>query len=125
MSRSKKPRVVSFRVSEEEWLAIERAATKIGDTPHEWGRMAALEKLRMQDGLTPNERILFEQFVRTHYLVANGFQLLADDKLSTEEWKKLRLFVKEKADVIADRALADLRSRIGSEGRSTGPPRVG
>ena len=120
MSRSKKPRVISFRVSEKVWLEIERAAVKVGDTPHEWGRVAVIEKLRMQDGLTANELILFEQLTRTHYLVANCFQLLADDKLSSEEWKKLRLFAKEKVDVIADRALANLRSRISPGGGSTG-----
>jgi hypothetical protein len=117
MSRSKKPRVVSFRVSEEEWLAIEKAASKIGDTPHEWGRMASLEKLRMQDGLNSNERILFAQVARTQYLVGIGFQMLADDKLTTEEWKKLRTFAKEEIDVITNRALADYQSRTKSEAR--------
>lgn len=49
---------------------------------------------------------------RIRYLVANGFQLLADDKLTTEEWKKLRIFSKEKIEIIAERALSDFRLRM-------------
>ncbi|MDQ3665790.1 MAG: hypothetical protein M3410_04160 [Acidobacteriota bacterium] len=119
------PHTISYRLTDEDYLKLEQEVNKTNVTPHDWCREAALEKLNQGNGLSKSERILFEQFVRTHYLVANGFQLLADDKLSTEEWKKLRLFVKEKVHVIADRALADRRSRAGSEGRSTAPPRVG
>ena len=50
--------------------------------------------------MTKKERIFFEQSVGIRYLVANGFQLLADDRLTTEEWKKLRMFSKEKIDII-------------------------
>jgi hypothetical protein len=108
------PHTISYRMTDEDYLKLEREVSKTNLTPHDWCRAAALEKLNPGNGLSKGERILFEQFVRTHYLVANGFQLLADDKLSSEEWKKRRLFVKEKIDAIAGRALADLRSETDS-----------
>jgi len=119
MARSKKPRVISFRVSEKEWLEICRAASKTDNTPHEWGRAAVIERLRTKEGMTVNELISFEQLTRIQYLVANGFQLLADEKLNGDEWHKLRLYAKEKIDVIAARALANLRSKVTSEIEST------
>ena len=65
--------------------------------------------------MTKNEQILFMQIVGIRYLIANGFQLVADGELTTEEWKKLRLFSKEKIDIIADRALEHLSERIQSK----------
>jgi hypothetical protein len=71
-----------------------------------------LDNLNRGFGLTKKEHIFFQQAAAIRYLVANGFQLLADDRLTTEEWKKLRLLSKEKIDVIADRALRALESKI-------------
>jgi len=41
---------------------------------------------------------------RIQYLVGIGFQMLADDRLSTEEWRKIRDFSKDSVDVITNRA---------------------
>ncbi len=119
------PHNISFRLTDEAWVRVEQEVAKSDLTPHDWCREAALEKLNQGNGLSRSQRILFEQFVCTHYLLANGFQLLADDKLSSEEWKKLRVFVKEKVEVIAGRALADLRLRTNSEGPANGTSRQG
>ncbi len=70
----------------------------------------------MPTGLTPTQRILFAQMSRAGFLVENGFQLLADDNLESEEWKQYRVYARANLDAIADRALADLRSRkLGNE----------
>jgi len=88
MKRPKMSKVISFRVTEEDWLKIERAAADSGETPNEWCRMTTLETLRMPEGLTPNQRILFSQIARTGFLLDSGFQLLAEDTL--EEVPRLR-----------------------------------
>ncbi|MGH9907984.1 MAG: hypothetical protein ACRD8U_20635 [Pyrinomonadaceae bacterium] len=106
MPKAKKLKTISYRISEDLWLKIEREAAKTGETPHEWGRSAAVEKLSNEHGLTRNERILFEQFARGQYLITQGFQLLAEDKLTTEEWKKFRAIANERTAEIADGALA-------------------
>jgi len=55
---------------------------------------------------------------RAGFLVENGFQLLADDNLESEEWKEYRVYARANLDTIADRALEDLRSRRVSNGRT-------
>ncbi len=110
--------VISFRATEEDWLDIERAAAESGETPNEWCRMTTLETARMPTGLTPNQRMLFAQMTRAGFLVENGFQLLADDNLESEEWKQYRVYARANLDTIADRALEDLRSRRVSNGRT-------
>jgi hypothetical protein len=106
MPKTKKLRTISYRISEEVWMKIEREAADTGETPHQWGRSAALEKLDREHGLSQSERFLFEQFARGQYLVTQGFQLLADDNLTSEEWKKFRTIANTRASEIADVALA-------------------
>ncbi len=113
MPKTKKLKTISYRISQELWMKIEREAAKTGETPHQWGRSAALEKLNDEHGLSRNERILFEQFARSQYLVTQGFQLLADDNLTNEEWKKFRAIANERTSEIADTALAMHAKRNG------------
>lgn len=110
------PHTISYRLTDEDYLKLEQEVNKTHLTPHDWCRLVVLDRLNQEYGLSKNERILFEQFARTQYLVANGFQLLADDNLTSEEWKKFRAFAKEKIDVISDRALAEFRSKTASNG---------
>jgi len=117
VKRSKMSRIISFRVTEEDWLEIERAAADSGETPNEWCRMTALETVRMPQGLTPNQWILFSQIARSRFLVENGFQLLADDTLESEHWKRYRAYARANLAVITDRALTDFRSTADDNGR--------
>jgi hypothetical protein len=111
MNRDKLIHIVTFRLADDHWLRLESAARGGRIKPNDWVRDLTIQTLSNEILLTPNERILFDQAVRTHYLIANAFQLLADDKLSPEEWKKLRLFAKDKIEMIAARALSDLSNR--------------
>jgi hypothetical protein len=111
------PHTIGFRLSDEAWFRITQEIVNTDLTPQDWCRLVVLDRLNQEYGLTKNERVLFEQFARTQYLVANGFQLLADDKLTPEEWKKFRAFAREKINLIADRALAEFRSQTESRGR--------
>jgi hypothetical protein len=113
MPKTKKLKTISYRISQELWMKIEREAATTGETPHQWGRSAALEKLNDEHGLSRNERILFEQFARAQYLVTQGFQLLADDNLTNEEWKKFRAIANERTSEIAEAALAMHAKRNG------------
>ena len=109
MQKEKLTQIVTFRLDFQHWVLLESAARDAGSTANDWVRDLTISTLDLGFGLTPNERLLFEQFVGTHYLLANGLQLLADDKLSSDECKKLRLVVKEKAEQIADLALQNRR----------------
>ena len=120
MQRPKMTRVISFRITEEDWLEIERAAADCGDKPHDWCRTIALETARMPFGLTPNRRVLFAQIARSGFLVENGFQLLASDTLESEHWKRYRAYAKANLDVITNQALTDfLSNRASNRSRYT------
>jgi hypothetical protein len=99
------PHTISFRLTDEVWIRVEQEVGETNVTAHEWCRLAALEKLTRDHGLSKSERILFEQFARAQYLVTQGFQLLADDNLTSEEWKKFRRTANERIGEIAEVAL--------------------
>src|SRR5687768_11058484 len=82
VKREKLTRAITFRVTEEKYLEIERLAAEAEETPTDWCREAALERVVRGHGLTPNERIIFEELSRVRYLVGHAFRLLADGKLT-------------------------------------------
>jgi len=114
------PHRIGFRLDDKSWLKLEIVIAGTGLSPHDWCRIATLQRLNEEYGLTRSERFLFEQIARTQYLVGLGFQMLADKKLSTEEWKKLRAFAREKIGVITDRTLAELETRTDVQGPGAG-----
>ena len=104
------PHTIGFRVTDETWFRIVQEVAETDLTPPDWCRMAVLDRLDHEYGFSKKEPLLFHQIVRTQYFVAFGFQMLADDTLTTAEWKKMRAYAKEKADYLAKLALADFRS---------------
>ena len=113
MAQPKKSQYISFRVTEEQLKTIESAATDAGAKARDWCREIVLEKVGQEWSMTKGERFLFEQFVRAQYLVTQGFQLLAENNLTAEEWKKFRAFATERTSEIADRALSIHAKRNG------------
>ena len=108
------PHTIGFRVTDETWFRIVQEVAETDLTPHDWCRMAVLDRLDREYGFSKKERLLLHQIVRTQYFVAFGFQMLADDTLTTAEWKKMRTYAREKADYLAKLALADFRSWMDS-----------
>jgi len=121
MMRPEKERTISYRVTEEEWSEIEKRAATVQESPHQWARSAMFEELRRNDELTRGDRFLFLHLVRAQYLITQGFQMLADDSLTSEEWKKLRVNAKHKVSELADSALASY-ARKGAERVSIAGP---
>ena len=105
------PHTISFRLTDEAWLGIQKQIAGNDLTAHEWCRKAALDRLNNSYGLTKAERLLLEHFVRAQYLVTQGFQLLADDNLTGDHWKKLRAIATERASELTDNALAERAQR--------------
>ena len=106
------PHTIGFRVTDETWFRIVQEVAETDLTPHDWCRMAVLDRLDREYGFSKKERLLFQEIVRTQFLVAVGFQMLADDTLTTAEWKKLRAYPKEKGDYLAKQTVADFQSRM-------------
>ena len=112
---------ISFRLTDEAWIRVEQEVAATELTPHDWCRLVVLEKLNREHGLSKNERILFDQIARIQYLLGLGLQLLAEDKLTSEEWKKVRTYAKANLEVISSRVLADVPDKNGYERRSMTP----
>ena len=108
------PHTISFRLTDEAWNGIQKEIAGRELTAHEWCRKAALERLNNNYALSKAERLLFEHFVRAQYLVTQGFQLLADDNLTGDQWKKLRAIATERASELTDNALAQ-RAKLSRE----------
>ena len=106
------PHTIGFRVTDETWLRIVQEVVGTDLTPHDWCRMIVLDRLDHEYGFSRKERLLFQQIVRTRFLIAYGFQLLADDTLTTDEWKKIRAYAKEKAAYLAKQTVEDFQSRM-------------
>lgn len=111
------PHTIGFRLSDEAWFRIGQEVVNTDLTPHDWCRLVVLDRLNQEYSFSKNERVLFHQVIRTQYLVAQGFQLLADDKLTTAMWTKLRTYAKEQIDFIDERVLTEFRSKMESNGR--------
>jgi len=107
-----RPHTISYRLSDEHYLKAIQEIDGTGLTIHEWCRRVVLDKLNQEYRLSKNEELLFKQFVRSHYLLANAIQLLAEDRLTPDEWKKLRTFATEKIDIIATRSLAQFSTLL-------------
>ena len=105
------PQIISYRLSDKDYLTIEQEVKWTTSTPNDWCREAALEKLNRGLALSKSQRILFDQIVRAQYLIGLGLQLLADNKLTSDEWKKVRTYARENLEPIGSKALEDLLSR--------------
>jgi hypothetical protein len=106
-SATKKSRNITFRLSNEQYDQVERAALAAGEDPNSWCRKVALIQLTEGFGLTKNERLSYEEIARTRYLVGHGFRLLFGSKQTGEAWKKITKDVDQHSEIIAD----DLLSR--------------
>ena len=105
---TKKTKLLAFRVTDEEYVQIERIALALGEDLNNWCRNIIVSEAREGSGLTKSQRLLYEEIARTRYLVGHGFRLLLNSKESTAEtWKKITKDIDEYSGIIAD----DLLSR--------------
>lgn len=103
---AKKTRSVAFRLTEEEYAQIERAALAAGEDPNGWCRKIALTDSRAGYGLTRDERLLYEEVARVRYLLGHGFRMLAQGGLGAEAWEKVTAQADQKGEQIADALLS-------------------
>jgi hypothetical protein len=107
MQRPKLTRVITFRVSEDEWFLIQQAAAQSGMTPNEWCRTMAVERLNLWCGLSHNQVLIFSQVSRILFLVENAFALLAEDELQPNVWRSYRTYARGNLETILDQALSE------------------
>jgi len=76
MSENKRTRNIAFRVTDEEYGRIEKAAEASGDDPNIWCRKLALSQLSEGPTFTRNEHLIYQEIALLRFLIGHGFKLL-------------------------------------------------
>lgn len=105
-----KEKVISFRVSEDEWKRIEETAQKRGEKPNEWSRILVVGESGKEIAMTWTERLIFEEIARMSYLIGHGFGLSTTGQLTKEKWK---LVVRESKEQAAATAQKLMNQKLG------------
>jgi hypothetical protein len=106
MSNEVKERVISFRVSEEEYEGIAELARENDETPNGWARKLVVTEAAKEVPMTTGERALFEEIARARFLLGNGFKLLAADQLTSEVWRQVLQEAEKSSERIVQQLLA-------------------
>ena len=107
MSETKRTKNIAFRLTDEEYLQIERAAAGAGDDPNTWCRNLALSQSKEGHSLTKNERLLYQEIALVRFLVGHGFkQLLGANETTAEAWGKITAQAEQRSEVIVDELLS-------------------
>ncbi len=107
---TKKSRNITFRLTDEEYGQVEKAATAAGDDPNNWCRKAAVSQLSEGHTFTTNERLIYQEIALLRFLVGHGFKLaFGRNEATAATWKKLT----GQADQRSDEIVAELLSRRG------------
>jgi len=106
---AKKIKTIAFRLTNEEYARAESAAIAAGEeTPNNWCRNLVLAKANAGEGMTKNQRLIYEEIARVRYLVGHGFRVLfGREPITAATWKKITADADQSSEIIA----ADLLSR--------------
>ena len=105
------PHVISFRLTDEAWLRVQEEIKGSGLTPHDWCREVVMEVIGMPYPLSKSERLIMDEMARIHYLVLHGFKLMADGKLTPDEWKRYRSAVFDEPEKVAENLMMKIEER--------------
>jgi uncharacterized protein (DUF1778 family) len=104
----KKTRNITFRLTDEEYSQVEKAASAAGYDPNIWCRKAAINESSDEFAFTKNERLLYQEIALLRFLLGHGFKLLfSRNETTAATWKKLTT----QADKQSDAIVAELLSR--------------
>jgi hypothetical protein len=108
MAETKRTKNIAFRLTEEEYGQIERAATASGDDPNIWCRKLALAQSTEGYAFTKNERLIYQEIAVLRFLVGHGFKLaFGRNETTAATWQKLT----SQADKMSDDIVNELLSR--------------
>ena len=110
MSKTKRSKNIAFRLSDDDYAKIEKAAAAAGDEPNSWCRKAALSKLTEGHTFTANERLMYQEVALLRFLLGHGFKMLFNNNENTAAtWKKLTAQADQKSQEIMEELLSRRR----------------
>lgn len=108
MAETKRTKNIAFRVTDDEYEQIEKAAAAAGDDPNTWCRKLALAQSTEGYAFTKNERLIYQEIAILRFLIGHGFKLLfSRNEATAATWKKLTA----QADQHSSRIVGELLSR--------------
>ena len=108
MSEAKRTRSVSFRLTDEEYREIEKAAGVAGDEPNTWCRQLAVTAAREGPLFGQTGRLIYTELAVLRFLIGNGLRVLfSRNEGEAAAWTRYTAQADQKADEIA----AELMSR--------------
>lgn len=111
----KRTRNISFRLTDEEYTQVERAASAAGDDPNIWCRKAAIDESSEEFAFTKNERLLYQEIALLRFLLGHGFKMLfSRDETTAANWKKLTAQADQNSEEIVEELLSRRRKSGGS-----------
>jgi hypothetical protein len=106
----KKSRNITFRLTDDEYSRIEKAAAASGDDPNTWCRKLALTQLSEGATFTKNERLIYQEIALLRFLIGHGFKLLfSKSETTASTWEKLT----DQADRHSEEIVREVLSRRG------------
>jgi uncharacterized protein (DUF1778 family) len=107
MSETKRTKNIAFRLTDDEYAQVEKAAAAAGDDPNTWCRKLALSQSSEAHAFTRNERLIYQEVALLRFLVGHGFKLLlGDDERTTAAWKKLTTQADQRSETIVEELLS-------------------
>jgi hypothetical protein len=107
MSESKRTRNIAFRVNDEDYAKIAKAAEAAGDEPNNWCRKVAFSQLTEGHTFTTNERLIYQEVALLRFLLGHGFKMLFSGNENTAAtWKKLTAQADQKSEEIVNELLS-------------------
>ena len=108
MSEAKRTKYISFRVTDEEYAEIEKAADAAHDEPNNWSRQLTLTSAREGPLFGKTGRLIYTELAVLRFLIGNGLRILfSRNEGEAAAWTKYTAQADQKADEIA----AELLSR--------------
>ena len=107
MSETKRTKNIAFRLNDEEFAQIERAAVASGEDPNTWCRKMALTQSGEGHSFTENERLIYQEIALLRFLLGHGFkQLFSRNEITANTWKKLTTQADERSQEIVNELLS-------------------
>jgi len=107
MSEAKRTKYVSFRLTDEEYTQLERAAASSGEEPNNWCRNLALTASREGPLFGRTGRLIYTELAVLRFLIGHGLKILfSRDPTEAAAWTKFMTQADKKADEIAKELLS-------------------
>jgi uncharacterized protein (DUF1778 family) len=107
MAETKRTKNIAFRLTDDEYSQLEKAASAAGEDVNTWCRKLALTQSNEGHAFTKNERLIYQEIALLRFLIGHGFKLLfSRNEATAATWKKLTAQADERSDEIVNEVLS-------------------